>query len=71
MMHEVYTDIGTMLIDNKKTEKESKYYEQPPIAAQEEVSRSAEEVDYGLDRYQNIGNLDLEFDDSIEWSVDK
>ena len=37
MMHEVYADIGTMLIDQKRTGKAPKYYEQPPINAQEDL----------------------------------
>ena len=31
---------------------------------------SIAEVDYGLDRYKDVGNLDFDFDESIEWSVD-
>lgn len=73
MMHEVYADIGTMLIDQKRTGKAPKYYEQPPINAQEDPEDPDQviaAVDYGLDRYKDVGNLDFDFDESIEWSVD-
>lgn len=70
MMHEVYADIGTMLIDQERTGKVPKYYEQPPINAQEDPDQVIAEVDYGLDRYKAVGNLDFDFDESIEWSVD-
>ena len=70
MMHEVYADIGTMLIDQKRTGKAPKYYEQPPINAQEDPDQVIAAVDYGLDRYKAVGNLDFDFDESIEWSVD-
>lgn len=73
MMHEVYADIGTMLIDQERTGKVPKYYEQPPINIQEDPEDPGQvvtEVDYGLDRYKDVGNLDFDFDESIEWSVD-
>ena len=73
MMHEVYADIGTMLIDQERTGKVPKYYEQPPINVQEDPEDPGQvvtEVDYGLDRYKDVGNLDFDFDESIEWSVD-
>ena len=59
-----------MLIDQKRTGKAPKYYEQPPINAQEDPDQVIAAVDYGLDRYKAVGNLDFDFDESIEWSVD-
>lgn len=65
MMHEVDVDRGTMLTEQKSTGKKSPYYAQPPSIAAEEP------VDYGLDRYKDVGDLDLEYDETIEWSIDK
>ena len=51
----------------------SPFSTQPPINAQEDPEDPDQviaAVDYGLDRYKDVGNLDFDFDESIEWGVD-
>lgn len=78
MMADVFVEKGTMLIEQKPGKSESsqepKYYEQPPVIAQEEAAQE-KKTDYGLDRYKNL-DLNLDYDDVgedglIDWSVDK